>query len=145
MTHDLTTWSAETLASGSAGPEAGTLTITAAGHVSVSPWPAGGLLEHAYEQIETHLVGAIALGNLTLWYDDEGRLKDEPQTNELVTKLCGLYGPLVSDIVGNVLVTGGADAEGEARPLSAEQLLDLGAILEQLRPLPMPPINRDLW
>lgn len=145
MARDLTTSSAETRASGSAGPEAGTLTITATGHVSVSLWPAGGLLEHAYEQIETHLVGAVTLGDLTLWYDDEGRFKDEPHTNELATKLCGIYGPLVSDIVGTVLITGDTDDEGDTRPLTAEQLHELGAILEQLRPLPMPPIHRNLW
>lgn len=122
-------------------PEASTLTITEDGQTIVSPWPASGLLQHAYSQIGTDVVGALSLDDLTMWYDDEGRLADQPQTNELATKLSGQYGPLVCTIVGRVLITGGVDRNGDTLPLDREQLHQLMAVLDQLRVTPMPRIH----
>lgn len=121
-----------------------TITITADGTVTTNPWPAG-LLEHLYSEIACRSVEIVDLGDVTVWYDDEGPYASAPVTNELITKLLGTYGPLVSDIVGTVVLTGGADADGDTLPLDDNQAAELVRCLEQLRHEPMPVLHTHLF
>lgn len=83
-----------------------------------------------------------AAGEISVWYDDEGRLADEPQTNELATKLCGTYGDLVCDLVGAVMVTAGTTDAGETMPLSGAQAASFLELLRDLDDTPMPEIDQ---
>lgn len=121
------------------------ITVTAAGDVRVNPWPSD-LLRHLYREIDCRTVEMVVLDEgLTAWCDDEGRFIDTPVTNELITKLCGTYGPLVCDIVGTVVLTGGADDEDDTLPLTDLQAGELVLRLEQLRDAPMPRLSPDLF
>ncbi len=58
-----------------------------------------------------------------MWIDDEGLYKDEPEPNKVATLLAnGLAsGCVTSWITGSVVVTGGADSEGDTLPLTPAQ------------------------
>lgn len=116
-----------------------TITIHPAGDVGVNHWPGAGLLPHLYEQIGCSMVTPVGLGtNLTLWCDDEGLLAAAPQVNHLATKLCGLYGPLRSHLVGAVVLTGPADESGETLPLGPSAVAVLVDIFRTVNNQPMP-------
>lgn len=109
-----------------------TLTLTTAGEIRVNNWPLD-LLQHAYREIGCSCVTTVALGaSLTLWCDDEGLLASAPQANQLATSLCIFHDPLQSVLVGNVVITGGVDAEGDTHPLTPDQVAALLGVLEGL-------------
>ncbi|MFD5427713.1 DUF3846 domain-containing protein [Streptomyces sp. NPDC127084] len=66
---------------------------------------------------------------LDMWLDDEG-LYNHP-VNKLATVLAVRFGFTYQNYHGPVLLTGGADAEGDTLPLSKEQFLTLLASLEE--------------
>ncbi|MGP4001572.1 DUF3846 domain-containing protein [Streptomyces sp. 8N706] len=66
---------------------------------------------------------------LDMWLDDEG-LYNHP-VNKLATVLAFRFGFTYQDYHGPVLLTGGADAEGETVPLSKDKLLALLTSLEE--------------
>lgn len=120
-----------------------TITITDTGLVIVNEWPGRGqLLTHLYEQIGCQLVSKVDLGNrLTMWCDEEAALVEQPSINPTATKLCRLYGPLQSYLLGTVVLTGGADTEHRTSPLSVQAVAVLAKILDTVAALPMPRLD----
>jgi hypothetical protein len=72
------------------------------------------------------MIEAVTLPNsLTLWVNEEGKLDGLP-VNEYATKLfASAFGSGIDIIVGNAIVTGGADDEGETLGLTDEQVAEL--------------------
>jgi hypothetical protein len=71
--------------------------------------------------IRCDLVDVVALtSRLDMWLDDEG-LYNHP-VNKLATALAARHGFAWQPYHGPVLLTGGADDEGETLPLSVEQV-----------------------
>ncbi|MEJ8639957.1 DUF3846 domain-containing protein [Streptomyces sp. MS2.AVA.5] len=66
---------------------------------------------------------------LDMWMDDEG-LYNHP-VNKLATVLAARFGFTYQNYHGPVLLTGGADAEGDTVPLSKDKLLALLTSLEE--------------
>ena len=65
-----------------------------------------------------------ATGETTFWMDEEGKLKGLP-VNQTATLLLYRLNPAFRQrdvLVGPVLVTGGADDEGETLPVSSEAI-----------------------
>ncbi|MFI0742815.1 DUF3846 domain-containing protein [Streptomyces sp. NPDC021100] len=76
-------------------------------------------------------VDVVALTSaLNMWLDDEG-FYSHP-VNRIATALAARFGFVHQDYHGPVLLTGGADAEGDALPLSEDKLLALLGIAEEL-------------
>lgn len=75
------------------------------------------------------MIEAVTLPNgLTLWVNEEGKLDGLP-VNEYATRLfVSAYGA-VDIIVGNVIITGGADENGETLGLTDKQVAELVAEL----------------
>ena len=81
----------------------------------------------SYDTIRNAVEGwieVVGLGskNADLWLNEEGKLNGLPQ-NPTATALFGEeYGTGYDVIVGNVIITGGTDAEGETLGLTDEQV-----------------------
>lgn len=74
-------------------------------------------------------IEAVNLPNgLTLWVNEEGKLDGLP-VNEYATRLFVSAFGAVDVIVGNAIVTGGADDDGETLGLTDKQIADLVADL----------------
>lgn len=74
-------------------------------------------------------IEAVSLPNgLTLWVNEEGKLNGLP-VNEYATRLFTSAFGAVDIIVGNAIVTGGADDEGETLGLTDKEVADLVADL----------------
>ena len=75
------------------------------------------------------LIEAVSLPNgLTLWVNEEGK-NDGLAPNVLATRLFVSAFGAVDVIVGNAIVTGGADEDGETLGLTDEQVTELVAEL----------------
>ena len=72
------------------------------------------------------MIEAVTLPNgLTLWVNEEGKMDGLP-VNEYATNLMTReFGATYDIIVGNAIVTGGADDEGETLGLTDEQVAEL--------------------
>ncbi|MFI0743431.1 DUF3846 domain-containing protein [Streptomyces sp. NPDC021100] len=76
-------------------------------------------------------VDVVALtSQLDMWLDDEG-LYNHP-VNRIATALAARFGFVYQDYHGPVLLTGGADSEGDTLPLTRDKLLALLGIAEEL-------------
>ncbi|MEV6654779.1 DUF3846 domain-containing protein [Streptomyces sp. NPDC051219] len=83
-----------------------------------------------YSVIRCERVDVVGLtSQLDMWLDDEG-LYNHP-VNKLATVLAVRFGFTYQDYHGPVLLTGGADAEGDTVPLSKDKLLALLTSLEE--------------
>jgi hypothetical protein len=73
------------------------------------------------------LIEAVSLpSGLTLWVNEEGKLNGLP-VNKIATDLFTReFGAQYDIIVGNAILTGGADDEGETLGLTDEQIVELG-------------------
>ncbi|MEU4499218.1 DUF3846 domain-containing protein [Streptomyces sp. NPDC023998] len=81
--------------------------------------------------IRCERVDVVALTDqVDMWLDDEG-LYNHP-VNKLATLLAIRFGFTYQDYHGPVLLTGGADAEGETVPLTKDKVLALLTSLEEL-------------
>ncbi|NUK55484.1 DUF3846 domain-containing protein [Streptomyces lunaelactis] len=81
--------------------------------------------------IRCERVDVVALTDqVDMWLDDEG-LYNHP-VNKLATLLAVRFGFTWQEYHGPVLLTGGADAEGETVPLSKDKVLALLTSLEEL-------------
>ncbi|TQK49858.1 uncharacterized protein DUF3846 [Streptomyces sp. SLBN-118] len=81
--------------------------------------------------IRCERVDVVALTDqVDMWVDDEG-LFNHP-VNKLATLLAVRFGFTWREYHGPVLLTGGADAEGETVPLSKDKILALLTSLEEL-------------
>lgn len=80
--------------------------------------------------IRCDMVDVVGLtSQLDMWLDDEG-LYNHP-VNKLATALAIRFGFTRQDYHGPVLLTGGADAEGETVPLSKDKLVALLTSIEE--------------
>lgn len=71
------------------------------------------------------MIEAVTLpSGLTLWVNEEGKLDGLP-VNEYATRLFVSAFGAVDVIVGNAIITGGADDDGETLGLTDEQVADL--------------------
>lgn len=78
------------------------------------------LLDHLYEQIGCSLVDVIELANtISVWIDDEALLTAQP-FNLLATALTKVTTGTFRPVYGVVVLTGGADRDGNTLPLSPE-------------------------
>ena len=67
-------------------------------------------------------IEAVGLNaNLTLWVNEEGKLDGLP-VNNVATKIFQSVFGAVDIIMGNVVLTGGADDEGDDEGLTEEQI-----------------------
>ena len=76
------------------------------------------------------MIEAVTLPNgLTLWVNENGK-NDGLPVNDYATRLfASAFGEGIDIIVGNAIVTGGADDEGETLGLTDEQIAELVAEL----------------
>ena len=76
------------------------------------------------------MIEAVTLpSGLTLWVNEEGKMNGLP-VNEYATRLfASAFGAGIDIIVGNAIVTGGADDEGETLGLTDEEVSILVANL----------------
>lgn len=71
------------------------------------------------------MIEAVTLSDtLTMWVNEEGKLDGLP-VNEYATRLFASELGAVDIIVGNVIITGGADENGETLGLTNEQVVTL--------------------
>jgi hypothetical protein len=72
------------------------------------------------------MIEAVTLpSGLTLWVNEEGKMDGLP-VNDYATKLfTSAFGSGIDIIVGNAIITGGADDEGETLGLTDEQVAEL--------------------
>lgn len=81
--------------------------------------------------IRCERVDVVALTDqVDMWLDDDG-LYNHP-VNKLATLLAVRFGFTWQEYHGPVLLTGGADAEGETVPLTKDKILALLTSLEEL-------------
>lgn len=95
------------------------------------PADTGARLAVMRSVIRCETVDVVGLtSRLDMWLDDEG-LYNHP-VNKIATALAVRFGFTWQDYHGPVLLTGGADAEGETLPLSKDKVLALLASLGDL-------------
>ncbi|HBF82633.1 MAG TPA: hypothetical protein DD420_22685 [Streptomyces sp.] len=81
--------------------------------------------------IRCERVDVVALTTrMDMWIDDEGLYRHP--VNKLATLLARRFGFTFQDYYGPVLLTGGADAEGNTLPLTKDKLLGVLTSLEEL-------------
>jgi len=112
------------------------LTITTAGGVSVLEIPDGDNLDELQESVGG-LIELIRLGSIgcDLWCNEEGRLLNLP-VNNIATALWWREsignGVIIDDaLVGDVIITGGPDANGDTLGLTDEQVAGLLAFIAE--------------
>lgn len=76
------------------------------------------------------MIEAVTLpSGLTLWVNEEGKMNGLP-VNDYATRLFdSAFGSGIDIIVGNAIITGGADDDGETLGLTDEQVAELVAEL----------------
>lgn len=89
--------------------------------------------DSSYEALRQNIGGyieCVSLGpNLDMWVHDEGKLEGQP-SNPRAQLLFELeHGTGVDVIVGTVVITAGADDEGETLPLDEATTIGLMAVL----------------
>ncbi|MFJ4879886.1 DUF3846 domain-containing protein [Streptomyces sp. NPDC088745] len=95
------------------------------------PNNSGDRLTVMYSVIRCRNVDVVALTDrLDMWLDDKG-LYTQP-VNPVATALARRFGRTYQSYHGPVLLTGGADEEGETVPLSKDKVLALLASLTDL-------------
>lgn len=88
-------------------------------------------LQTMYDSIGCTSVDVVALTNrIDMWLDDEG-LYTQP-INHVATKLAQRFGRTYQPYHGPVLITGGADNEGDTLPLDTDKANALLATLADL-------------
>lgn len=69
------------------------------------------------------MIEAVTLpSGITLWVNEEGKLNGLPVNKVATNLMTRAFGQQFDILVGNVIVTGGADDEGETLGLTDEQL-----------------------
>ncbi|THA53268.1 DUF3846 domain-containing protein [Streptomyces sp. A1136] len=92
------------------------------------PADTGERLTAMYSLIHCDNVDVVALTDqLDMWLDDEGLYTQ--RVNPLATLFAGRFGRTYQSYHGPVLLTGGANSEGDTLPLTKDQVLALLASL----------------
>ncbi|MEV7275291.1 DUF3846 domain-containing protein [Streptomyces bacillaris] len=95
------------------------------GEFEIIEWPTDGHLEILYRAIVCDRVDAVRISpKLTMWIDDEGLITEAP-INRSATILYALHKEPHQHYVGNVVITGGADHEGETLGLTKDEIAAL--------------------
>ncbi|TDU67823.1 DUF3846 domain-containing protein [Streptomyces sp. KS 21] len=95
------------------------------------PADSGDRLTAMYSLMRCDQVDVVALTDqLDMWLDDNG-LYTQP-VNPIATLLARRFGRTYQDYHGPVLLTGGADEEGETLPLNKDKVLALLTSLADL-------------
>ncbi|MEU6460109.1 DUF3846 domain-containing protein [Streptomyces sp. NPDC047065] len=103
------------------------LVVRVDGNFELIDWPtkSGNTLNTLYKAIECERVDVVDVtSRFSMWLDDEGLANGAP-INEYASRLYGLYQPLHQPYWGNVVFTGGPDAEGDTLGLNLDQTLEL--------------------
>ncbi|MFB7346134.1 DUF3846 domain-containing protein [Streptomyces hydrogenans] len=98
------------------------------GFFKVIDWPAESAqnLRTLYAEIECDRVDAVDITRtLTMWVDDEGAIVSNPSENAFAGLLIYRYATPPQPYFGNVIFTGGVDAEGNTLGLTDDQTLEL--------------------
>ncbi|MFD9047754.1 DUF3846 domain-containing protein [Streptomyces zaomyceticus] len=109
------------------------LLITPKGEITLVELPAdtGERLTAMYSLMRCDSVDVVALTNrLDMWLDDEGLFRQP--VNRLATLVARRFGWTYQSYHGAVLLTGGANEEGETLPLSEDKTRALLASLTDL-------------
>jgi len=84
-------------------------------------------LDGTLEQLQSEvggLIEAVTLPNgLTMWLNEEGKLQQLDHNQQAQVIFDHSFGPGVDIVLGNAVITGGADEDGETLGLTDEQLL----------------------
>lgn len=111
------------------------IVITADKKVSVEQMPSTSPDE--YNFLNTAVAGWIQavelaenLEGITLWVNEEGKMNGLPY-NALATYLWELSYGFTDVIVGNAVLTGGTDDEGETLPLTDEQVAKVLSLITE--------------
>jgi len=84
-------------------------------------------LDDTLEQLQREvggLIEAVTLPNgVTMWLNEEGKLQQLDHNKQAQFIFDHTFGPGVDIVVGNAVITGGADEEGQTLGLTDEQLL----------------------
>ncbi|WP_445277424.1 DUF3846 domain-containing protein [Streptomyces sp. DSM 41033] len=98
------------------------------GEFEIIDWPATGArghLETLYRAIDCHAVDAVDISpTLTMWLNDEGLITGAP-VNRSATILYALHNEPTQHYVGNVVITGGTDRNGETLGLTKDEIAAL--------------------
>lgn len=104
------------------------------GSVKVDQMPAGGSAEYQY--LNTAVAGWIqcvdldeALEGVTIWVNEEGKMEGLPY-NALATLVWETSYGFTDVIVGNAVLTGGTDDDGETLGLTDEQVAKILALVK---------------
>ncbi|MFE6714042.1 DUF3846 domain-containing protein [Streptomyces sp. NPDC057695] len=95
------------------------------------PADSGDRLTFMYSLMRCNQVDVVALTDqVDMWLDDNGLYTQ--QVNPAATLLARRFGRTYQDYHGPVLLTGGADDEGETLPLDKDKMLAMLTILADL-------------
>ena len=112
----------------SAGPSVAALVIYPDGAVVDVLLEAGRVLDGSYGVIGCRSVDVVRLGdNMDMWLDDEGMLVGK--VNGPATRLARSYGFVWQPYFGVVVVTGGADREGNTVGLDETRAAEVRGLL----------------
>ncbi|MFD3814339.1 DUF3846 domain-containing protein [Streptomyces rubiginosohelvolus] len=102
------------------------LRIQADGRFELIDWPQpGGTLNTLLAAIGCRTVDAVTVStDLTMWVDDEGIVTGLP-VNGGATALYAAHKPPHQTYHGTVVITGGADSNGDTLPLTTDQITAL--------------------
>lgn len=96
----------------------GILRCNTEGRLSRHPWPGkDAFLHELYRLIDCRNVDVISLtATIDMWVDDEGLIVGEPEPNYVASGIMHRLGR-EGLIFGNVVFSGGPNADGDSQPL----------------------------
>jgi hypothetical protein len=71
---------------------------------------------------------------LTMWVNEEGKMDGLPYNNIASRLFDKVFGVFVDEIVGDVIISGGTDDDGETLGLTDDQIEKLTTVLDPYRP-----------
>jgi hypothetical protein len=107
------------------------LQITTADEVNDKVTPKTGALQALYDLIGCHTITGVRITlsgfeHLTMYADDEGLMVEKPVLNSIASALAGTY------IVGNVVILGQHDDEGDDTSIGVEDRAGIFALKDLL-------------
>lgn len=109
-------------------PDQGTLTLSPDGQVAITEADGIGL-DHLQGQVGGYIAHVELAGDLDMWVNEEGKLNQSP-VSWPATATAQAFGVDHDTYRGDVVFTGGHDAEGATVPLNKNQLVALKEIAD---------------
>ncbi|MET8502885.1 DUF3846 domain-containing protein [Streptomyces microflavus] len=101
------------------------LIIRSDGSFEVIDWPTAGTLQTLYTGMGCTNVDALTLSpRLTMWVDGEGLINGKP-VNRAATILYAIHREPHQHYHGDVIITGGADHQGDTLGLKDDEIVSL--------------------